>query len=723
MRKAILIFVCIFWGLSSLSATESENAIRSLLERIDIGLSGKIAIEIDSCTSSEADWFEISQAGSRPLIRGNSPGSVAMGIGWYMKYVAHCQLGWNRMSASMPQALPVVDVPIRQQTNALMRYYLNYCTYSYSMAFWDWDRWQREIDWMALHGINMPLVLTGASAVWRNVLLRLGFNHEQVDQFIAGRGFRAWWLMNNLEGWGGPNSAQSYTDDELLQQKILQRMRQLGMQPVLPGYSGMLPHISSSNLGVQLSDPGKWLGFQRPAFLLPTSEAFDSIADIYYQELTRLYGTASYYSMDPFHEGGNSQGVDLAQAGSKIAEAMHRANPQARWVVQAWQENPRSDLISRVDSSSLVILDLQAENQGMWQQRPDIFTRNPWLYCTLLNFGGNVGLYGKIDAMTRSYSEALSTNPSLAGIGLTMEGIENNEVIYEMMCEAPWMGGITDPDRWIADYVVGRYGTANESALNAWSILRNSVYNSPAHNHQQGTTESIFCARPSECPTQVSTWASSSPYYEADSLFKAAQLLAQASDSLGGNPCYVYDLVDLARQANAETGRLLISKLASAKRSGSKATYKQLAHDFIDLILRQDSLLETIESMRLDSYLLRARALGATPSEQDMLERNARVQISTWGQREAADRGGLHDYAHREWSGMLSSLYAKRWQIWFDHNLDNWGKESIEPIDFYEIERRWTLEHIDPTAIKPLPTGSEAIDRAKASIRKLNWNY
>ena len=34
-------------------------------------------------------------------------------------------------------------------------------TASYSSAFWDWRRWEREIDWMALHGVNLPLAFTG----------------------------------------------------------------------------------------------------------------------------------------------------------------------------------------------------------------------------------------------------------------------------------------------------------------------------------------------------------------------------------------------------------------------------------------------------------------------------------------------------------------------------------------------------------------------------------
>ncbi len=32
---------------------------------------------------------------------------------------------------------------------------------SYSMAFWNWSRWEQELDWMALQGINLPLAFTG----------------------------------------------------------------------------------------------------------------------------------------------------------------------------------------------------------------------------------------------------------------------------------------------------------------------------------------------------------------------------------------------------------------------------------------------------------------------------------------------------------------------------------------------------------------------------------
>ena len=87
-------------------------------------------------------------------------------------------------------------------------------------------------------------------------------------------------------------------------------MREYGIEPVFPGYSGMVPHNAKEKLGLNVSDPGLWNGYRRPAFLQPTDPRFEEIASLYYKEMNKLYGKADYYSMDPFHEGGSVVGVD-----------------------------------------------------------------------------------------------------------------------------------------------------------------------------------------------------------------------------------------------------------------------------------------------------------------------------------------------------------------------------------------------------------------------------
>lgn len=81
---------------------------------------------------------------------------------------------------------------------------MNYCTVSYSAAWWDWERWQRELDFMAMNSINMPLSVVGLEAVWYNTLLKHKFTDEEARQFLAGPGHFAWQWMQNLQSYGGP---------------------------------------------------------------------------------------------------------------------------------------------------------------------------------------------------------------------------------------------------------------------------------------------------------------------------------------------------------------------------------------------------------------------------------------------------------------------------------------------------------------------------------------
>lgn len=53
------------------------------------------------------------------------------------------------------------------------RYYQNVCTHSYSFVWWDWARWEQEIDWMALNGINLALAWSGQEAIWQRVCANL----------------------------------------------------------------------------------------------------------------------------------------------------------------------------------------------------------------------------------------------------------------------------------------------------------------------------------------------------------------------------------------------------------------------------------------------------------------------------------------------------------------------------------------------------------------------
>lgn len=692
--KKILCLISLFL----LGVTLYASPITGLLERIDKGASRKFVIER---LKGEKDFFELDQKGNKVVVRGNNYVSIATGINWYLKYYAGINLSWNGMQADLPEVLPPVLKKERHETDLKLRYDFNYCTFSYSMAFWDWKRWEQEIDWMALHGINLPLAMVGTDVVWKNVLEELGYTREEINAFIAGPGFQAWWLMNNLEGWGGPNPDSWYERQEELQKRILKRMREYGIEPVLPGYSGMVPHNAKDRLGLNVADPGRWNGYPRPAFLQPTDPQFERIAALYYREMTRLYGKVSYYSMDPFHEGGNTSGVDLEAAGKAIWKAMKQANPRAAWVVQAWGANPRPQMIRNLPAGDMVVLDLFSESRPQWGDpasswyRKEGFGQHDWLFCMLLNYGGNVGLHGKMAHLIEEFYKAKDSSfgKTLKGVGMTMEGIENNPVMYELLCELPWREQRFSKDEWLEGYLKARYGKSDSQVSQAWMLLSNTIYNCPAASTQQGTHESILCARPSWKAYQVSSWSEMSDYYDPADVIRAAGMMVDAAERFRGNNNFEYDLVDIVRQAVAEKGRLMYRVLVDAYKAGDRELFKLSSDQFLRLILMQDRLLATRSEFKVGRWLESARNLGSTEEEKDWYEWNARVQITTWGNRVAADDGGLHDYAHREWNGLLRDFYYLRWKTLLDEQLKSFEGGQPKAIDFYALEEPWTLKH------------------------------
>lgn len=720
MKKLLVLLFCA--ACIQLSATPVDD----LLERIDRGASKKFKIELQK---SQRDFFELDQTGHRVTVRGNSWVNIASGLNWYLKYYAGIHLTWNQMHAKLPPVMPRVEKPERHETDLTLRYDFNYCTFSYSMAFWDWQRWEQEIDWMALHGVNLPLAIVGEECVWRNVLLKLGYSEEQIGQFIAGPAFLAWWEMNNLEGWGGPLPRSWYDRQEKLQKQILKRMKELGMHPVLPGYCGMVPHDAKERLGLNVSDAGLWNGFQRPANLLPTDKRFDEVATLYYEELTRLFGRADYYSMDPFHESKDDAAIDYAEAGRKLMAAMKRVNPKATWVIQGWTENPRPEMANALKTGDLLVLDLFSECRPMFGpasiwRREEGYGQHQWLFCLLENFGNNVGLHGRMDQLLDNF---YGDKRNCCGIGFTMEGSENNPVMFELMSELPWRSEKFTKEEWIKDYVRARYGLSNSALLDAWNVLIHSIYNCPAGNNQQGPHESIFCGRPSLNNFQASSWSKMRNYYDPNATRQAARLMLAAANSLRGHNNYEYDLVDITRQALADQARIQYQHTIADYKAFNIEGFKRNADRFLQMLLLQDELLGTRPEFRLGHWTEAARSCGSSPEEKRLYEWNARVQITTWGNRFCADTGGLRDYAHKEWQGLLKDFYYPRWKTYFDALLEqmeaqlkpqpellgggpNANKTSAElfamalpqevKIDWYAMEEPWTLQQ-NTYAAKP----------------------
>ena len=65
-------------------------------------------------------------------------------------------------------------------------------------------------------------------------------------------------------------------------------MREYGIEPVLPGYCGMVPHNAKEKLGLNVADPGFWCSYHRPAFLQPENEKLKKKNNFYIKNLKKI---------------------------------------------------------------------------------------------------------------------------------------------------------------------------------------------------------------------------------------------------------------------------------------------------------------------------------------------------------------------------------------------------------------------------------------------------
>lgn len=708
LKKGIVLITCCLGFLAARGAGAEDTApVRELLERIDAGASGKFILEITDRRSAE-DFFELDQKGNKVVIRGNSNLSLAAGVNWYLKHYAGIHLSWNGMQALLPKKLPPVGKPERRSTSLLRRYYLDFPVYTYETAFWDWPRWRREIDWMALHGVTMPLAAAGTESVWARVLGRLGYSEAEIARFIPAPPYLGLWNEGKVTQWEGETAAAWYERATALQKKIVGAMRAYGMEPILPAFNGSMPRDAAEKLNIATLPAERWNGFPPPVYIAPDDPRFREIAQLYYQEMNRLYGEADYYASPDIP----------AEMGEAVFRALKNARPGARWIVPL--ANERMDFLGPIDRGDVILLDksAQAPEQKNAPAVNDPYSYHDWILGITSTRGGNTGLYGSIGKTAEAFRSARNGARalSLSGIGLAGESIGNNAVIAELIYELPWTDD-TDPDQWLEAYVTARYGGYNANMQRAWKLLAEGVYGPTEKEWREGAFQSPFAARPSLRPERVSKGGTLACYYDADTLTEVVRIFAKEAAVLGSGNNFQYDFVDIVRQAAATKGLRLLEKIRDAYEAKNRQEFSLWTTRFLDLLERQDELLGTRKEFLLGTRLLEAKNAGAIASQKALYEEQARRLYSTFGNRYTANGASMHDYGYREWNGLLKDLYYARWKRYFSM-LDNMlaGKESGD-IDFYAQEEEWCMQNTVYTASPKGAPVSVGIDLIKELLQ------
>jgi alpha-N-acetylglucosaminidase len=651
----------------------------------------------------DKDVFEIDPQDRKIIIRGSSGIALCSGFNYYLKNYCNSVYNWRcGNNLNIKGDLPTDFRKIRKVTPYQYRYIFNYCTFSYSMAFWDWTQWEKMIDWMAMNGINMPLAPMGQEIIWQRVYNKYGVSQEDLKDFFVGPAYNAFGRMGCIDGFGGPLPQSWIENENILQKKILQRERQLGMTPVLQGFTGHIPPaLLKKNPGVKFTNL-LWIDFPATYLLDWEDPLFAKISKDFISEQTKEYGTDHLYAIDQFIEMEPARGdtAYLKNMSRQIFSGIDQADPEGKWVIQTWpfktleywNKERTSAYFGGVPDKRMIDLELMGESWKYtgWYKH-DGWYGKPWVWSVVSNFGDNVSMFGGVKQIAENFENALSSpgKGDLAGMGLMMEGLDYNPVTYEFVTDLMWEKRVPDLKEWKRKYLRSRYGKLSDSIMAGWDHIFDYYY----------TKSGLFEVNPiikRPYLVQEDMWPSS------DAVKGISALIASSGD-LSNIDSYQFDIVNLFRQVFGQYAGHILHEITMSYQKKNLTRFEASVKEFQALSLKMEELMASREEFLFGKWIADARKHASNSDEAKLYEWNARAIITTWGGRV------LYGYAIKDWSGLYSSYYLPKWnKLFTEMRTEITGGDKLDYEKFIkEIiawEDQWITLHEEN--IVSVPTGN-----------------
>ncbi|KAL0291434.1 UNVERIFIED_CONTAM: Alpha-N-acetylglucosaminidase [Sesamum calycinum] len=521
-------------------------------------------------------------------------------------------------------------------------------------------------------------------------------------------------------------------------------------------------------------------GFMSGPMLQPTLNVTSAI----FLDLTKEYGDVTdIYSCDTFNENSppTSDPTYISSLGSAVYKAMSTVDKDAVWLMQGWlfysdsvfwKPPQMKALLHSVPFGKMIVLDLFADVKPIWKSSSQFYD-TPYIWCMLHNFGGNIEMYGILDAVASGPIDArVSKNSTMIGVGMCMEGIEHNPIVYELMSEMAFRSDPLQLEEWLTTYSRRRYGKSVQQVEAAWKILHRTIYNctdgiadhntdyivkfpdwDPSVNNQHARSEIIQRHKLAGIQQQrrfflretSSTLPRPHLWYNNQDAVSALKLFLDAGDELAEIPiqcitlgysskeesspylhalanakewCW-YDLVDLTRQSLSKLANEVYLNAIHAFRDKDPKALSFHSLKFLQLTKDIDTLLAADDNFLLGTWLESAKKLSVNAEETKQYEWNARTQVTMWYDNTKYVQSKLHDYANKFWAGLLEAYYLPRAAMYFKRLL-----KSLEEKEKFKLEE-WREEWIAysnkwqaGTELYPVTARGNAVAIAKELYQK-----
>lgn len=697
-KKAKFKDPCNFYGSEFDAPVTDEDIINDVLGIISRTIGEKYidGFELRLDRRFKDDYYIVESLRGTVRLISNSGVGLASAFNCYLKDVCRCHVSRFGNRIELPSVLPQVKGKIERHTKFKHRYAYNYCAHSYSMSFWNEEDWQKELDFLAMNGVNMVLDITGMEEVYRRFLTKLGYRHREVKNFLTGPSYFAWCYMANITGVGGPLHDDFFYESCMLARKNHRRMQILGMDVVLQAYNGMVPEdIGKKIRDIPTIKQGLWNGLPRPLMIDPSSVSYVKYGTLFYECQKEVFGDITrYFAGDICHEGGTLKGSNEKEVYANFIGTLTKFKSDAVVIMQGWGENPTKSFIKYSKpfrDEHVLMLDLFAESRPKSAGRNAPLSKFNYLYGMLNSFGGRMGIHGNIDIIPGEIRESAKMQ-NFKGIALTAESNTSDPAVVDLFFSTIWED-ITDVNAWLKSFAERRYGAKNENIEKSLDIQLRTALSDKYYRLGEGAPENLLCGRPEGRYDKVSSWGNTKFGYNVKEFEEAAKLFLADYDKFKTNECYVYDAVNILRQVLSNRIYGIVLKMESEYKSKDYFAFTEHGKKLLEYADMLDKVLLNHKDFTLGEYLGKAEKYSNKLDDftKELYMINAKALITTWYSRPAANPGGLHDYSNRQWGDLVSQFYKVRWEKFIDFVKDEMDGKKPAPIDWFKFEWDWVI--------------------------------
>ncbi len=595
------------------------------------------------------DRYEIFTEEKKIVICGNNKIAMAMGYYRYLHDYCNVLLVNGDYDISYIKSAPYPEKKISYTVKQKLRMAMTNERYAAEADAWGFDRWEKEIDFMAMNGINTPVLLIGSDGVLFKMLTDMRVKEDTASAFISGSSYWYKQLTGNIFGYLPINSADYFNNKISIGRMITQRAKDLDMNPVHQGLLLTCPfsfrkHYPKTNL---IKLPG-WNSFPPAMTIEPENIGYLRIFNKNFLELQReLLGEVHNYIFDPLTDvdfkGYNSF---IEKIGKSFLEILEEVDENGVWFVHA-----ESMINFDGEIKNAVVID----EDGSAYSDNDGFNGMSFIVGYKGNLCGRSVICGDMESLAENpYIKVKEKYNNAIGTGLFFDSDLENPIFYSLAAKMVTCDSNEDLQCFLTDYSKCRYGTEKfgDDLVN----LQKLCYSKESRLNQA----SALCARP--C-TEINHTA---PFDTFERPYDNKELLSVLKKSLSSeikkNDIYRKDFVSVMRQILSNVLRPLYLQATKCFYAQKIDEFEKTSNIFIEICEDIDRLLKTVPENNLYYRMESARQLGETKEIRQNLEMNFLMFHTVYGPMK---NSRVFDTYWREWGGMVSDFYARRWYKYF----------------------------------------------------------